>query len=399
MKHILTIAAKELRDTIRDRRTLFVMLVLPIALMPLMFIGLDALIKWQTQNDKQVTFSVALKGNAPQLEAALRAQKKIQIKHMSDPKKAVKKEAAEIGLIVAPGFSANLRRGLPGKVTLVTNDANQQSAARAAKVMSTIEAVNKKIVARRLAAQHIDLRVLQPIAVKTQNVATDEEMGGLILSFLLPMILIIWAIMGGFYAAIDSSAGEKERQTLESLLLTPAKRSEIVFGKFLGVFIVSSTTLVLATGSLYFTLQRFPLLAPEDMGGGATSATTISLAPGIALLILGVALLVAAISSAIMLAIGIFAKNFKEGQNYLTPLTFVAMLPMMLTQMVPTTNFSWRLMLIPFFNATIVFKELVMGKVNWLHLGLTVGTSALLAAAALAAATFIFSRERVMFRQ
>lgn len=398
MNPVLTIARKELLDSVRDRRTLLAMVLVPILMIPLMFVGLDAFIKWQEKQTAALDVRVAMNRRPVGLAAALRQDKQVKIVIASDPRRPVKREKADVGLVVPAAFERSLARGAPLAVKIVVDEANPQSMGAQGRVAAIIETLNQEIVARRLAARGVDARILKPIEIKTLNVATEEEMGGLMLSYLLPMILALWSIMGGMYAAIDLSAGEKERSTLESLLLTPAKRYQIVLGKFLTVSIISITTVVLATTSIFFTIQRFPLTPPDEAGAAAATAQ-ISLSPGVSALILLTAVLVAALASALMLTIGIFAKSFKEGQNYMTPLLLLAVMPIMFISMSPGAKFAQSLFLIPMLNAVLTFRELVMGKIIWSHIALTTTSSAVSAALALVLATNIFSQERVMFRE
>lgn len=396
MNKVVSIAKKELKDTVRDRRTLLVMLVLPIALMPLMFVGLQKLTQWQAENAEKATVRVAINEASKELTEVWKRDKRMKVVESDDPAADVGKDKADVGLVLPSGFGVRLEQGKTATVRVFVDHTNPTSMGAESKIIQTIESLNEEILIGRLAAVGLDSQALRPIVIESQNVATDREMGGRLLGLALPLMLVIWAIIGGMYTAIDLSAGERERNSLESLLLTPAKRSEIVLGKFLGVFIVSLTTVILATSSMYITLQRIPLF-PTEAAAGAPDIE-IALAPGPAALILLVALLVAAFFSALMLAIGIFAQNFKEGQNYITPLLFLALLPTMILSAMPEIEFGWPVFLIPVFNAMLTFRELVAGHIEWINLFLTLASSAVFAALALVAATYIFSQEKVIFR-
>lgn len=394
----LIILRKELLDTIRDRRTLLVMVLLPIVIIPLVFAGLDAFMKSQMKKAGAVHYRVAINHLPAKVRAALRTDTRIRLYRTADPIGEVKSEKALLGLVVSKNFEQRLKAGKSSSIKVVVDEANQRSTTSQANLLGLLEALNRELAAERLISAGVDPNAMRAIDINTHNVATSEEVGAMMLSFFLPLIIVMWSIMGGMYTAIDVSAGEKERQTLENLLLVPAKRRQIVLGKCLAVFTVSTVALMLGTASMYFTFQRFPISPAEGAGTSAETAAKIVLAPEAAVLLLLTALLVAAMASALMVTIGIFAKSFKEGQNYMTPLLFAVIIPAIAMSAMPDNRFAPEYFLIPVFNAMLVFKELVLGQINWLHLAMTGLSLTVFTVASLALATFIFNQERVMFR-
>lgn len=187
MHEIMTIWMKELRDTIRDRRTLLVMVLVPVLLTPAMIVGMGKLM--QASSDKPVHVAVSGGAAAPQLPRLLAAQPKIVVDSRADAARAVKDGKDDAGLIIAPDFAARIAAGKAGHVTVVS-DSTQFSSSRA-------------------------------VIAATQDVATKQAQAGFILGLIVPMFLVIYSMVGGMYTAMDLSAGEKERFTLEALCFRP----------------------------------------------------------------------------------------------------------------------------------------------------------------------------------
>ena len=215
--------------------------------------------------------------------------------------------------------------------------------------------------------------------------------GNAFLSFFLPYILITMILTGGFSAALDSSAGERERRTLEGLLLTPAPRSQLLLGKIAAITIVSLAAAVVAIGSMFVALTQISL-----PGSGAAS-NHITLSPTAVPVMVGLALLVAFSFSSVTLALGTLAKSFRQGQAYVTPLYFVTILPASIILFIPDFNPSLAYYLIPILNAVLVLRDaIVHDSVSWP--ALTVTTISLVATGALSwvAALRLFTREALL---
>ena len=192
------------------------------------------------------------------------------------------------------------------------------------------------------------------------------------------------------YPALDFGAGEKERQTLETLLLTPASRTSIALGKFLVVLTSSLTTAGLGIGSLAVMFVYFvpkPILAQLDLNLGATQV--------IALLLLAVP--PCAASSGVFLAISVFARSMREAQSYLAPVPLLFILPAG-AGMIPGLEISTKLALIPLVNVSLVSREILKGEVPWGYFAMTVGSCGMLALICVAACVWMFRRESVLFR-
>ncbi|MDB5077727.1 MAG: type transporter, partial [Chloroflexi bacterium] len=215
MHNALIIAQKELRDTIRDRRTLLVMVIVPVFLMPLLFIAFGNISK--SSGSAQYTVSIAGSQNAPTLVAYMRKQPNLKIVLQPNPTAAVRDLSAAVGLEVPSGFEGTVSAGKPGHLRLIDNSTRNASSSGRDTVLAAINAFAKDVVRARMQQHGLCPTLLVPIQSTMVDISSREERGGLVLSFILPLFIVIYAITGGMYTAMDVSAGEKERSTLEAL--------------------------------------------------------------------------------------------------------------------------------------------------------------------------------------
>ncbi|HEY4989171.1 MAG TPA: ABC transporter permease, partial [Opitutaceae bacterium] len=255
-----------------------------------------------------------------------------------------------------------------------------------------------RATARLLAAKGLPATLAKPFEVNFRNVAAPEKVGGNFLGGIVPYIVILLCLIGCMYPAIDLTAGEKERGTLETLLCSPASRTDIVLGKFLMVLTGSLSavgfSLLSLVGSL---LVAGALVSPgmaSSIGRGAAMPTISPFG------ILGVVAMVvptAVLFSAVAFTTSLFAKSVKEAQSYLTPLVFIVIIPCGVG-LLPGIDLTLRLALVPVANISLVCKEMLSGVWHWGYIALIFGSTAVYAAAALAVAVRMFRRENVLFR-
>ena len=207
-------------------------------------------------------------------------------------------------------------------------------------------------------------------------------------------MILIFAFLGALYPAVDLGAGEKERGTLETLLVAPVSRLALVLGKFLVVLLAALVSAVLATASLGLSLQVGFLAELSLLSGGSFSFSALDALTAIAMI-----LPVGCIFSALLLALSIFAKSFKEGQSYAGPLQIVVILPAFVS-FLPGVELDWVMASIPVVNVSLALKEIFTGNLDqhWGHVGLIFLSTTLCAGLMLWAAAWWFRREQVLFR-
>ena len=249
------------------------MIVMPMLLMPVMTIGMFKFMDYQMekQGEKVVKISIVGEGEAPAFVEMIKDQEKIEIvKTGSEIKEAVASGDLDLGIIIPENFQENIDNQEIANITVFQKSTDIDSTSALARVSFLVANYNDQLLQKRFADQEINPKILSKAVIIPEDVATEKETGGFILSLIIPLFIVMWAITGGQYTAIDVSAGEKERKTLESLLLTPVKRMNIVFGKFLAVSAVALTSVIIATSvspgtSLAKELRHVSRLNPNAM--------------------------------------------------------------------------------------------------------------------------------------
>lgn len=253
------------------------------------------------------------------------------------------------------------------------------------------EEVGEALVRLRLAERELGRDFLEPLVnARGTDTASSSARAFDALGAFLPYILIMFAFLGGMYPAIDLGAGEKERGTLETLVLSPASRVELALGKFLVILTTALTAAFLGVISMALTLRY--LAPPEVM-----EKLDIQLPLSTILPVAALAIPPAAAFAGIFLAISIYARSFKEAQNYIAPLQFVLILPAM-APMLPGMEMNWKVAAIPLVNVSMLAKDFLKGDQNWGYYALTFGSCLAAAGLCLAFAVYQFRREEVLFR-
>jgi len=393
LRHVGIVFGKELRDTIRDRRTWWAMIILPIVIIPLMtLIGPRAAIR-QIEDVQKSRSDIVVVGaeQAPTLVRFLESSGQFNLV-TADPNTAIRTRRALAVVHVPADFEDSLRREKPVQVRVTYDASDQKSSMVEEKVSRLLTAFSQAVVTARLQARGFDPSLLTPLAVDVENVAPKEQMGATFLGMILPILMAMWSATGGLYAAIDVAAGEKERGTLEAILTVPVSRLSLAVGKYL-VVVVSS--LIAAAISLVGFALAFRI-SPVSMVPGQTAAFHLT-ATQIGLVFV-VALTLSALFAAVELAVSCFARGFREAQTYLTPITFVIIIPWILTEFTAPADLPEWYFMLPVMNGLMAFKELFMGLVNPAHIRDTLIFSAIYVVVALRLAGRLFQRESVLFR-
>ncbi len=401
MKKILTIYIKELREVLRDRRTLILMIVLPTVLMPLLFHLVFNFMQKQEKeaNEEKIKIAVINTEILPGLGELFSNSDGFEVLpgYQEDQiKEALKKEEIKLALVL-PKDGAELVTNnyqIEVKAYYDNADATSRVIRRAQKIFDAYneEAQKKALMGLGVSSALKRKGVVEPVTLVKTGIADKREMVGEQVGGLLPYFFIIFCFVGALYPAIDITAGEKERGTLETLLLTPVPRSYLVIGKFLVVFTSGVTAAILCLASmgtwLHFMAEGF-----SDEIGDIMS----SISPGDLFLIAFMLIPLAAIFASLLLTISIYAKNFKEAQSYVTPLNFVIILPAVIA-MLPGVELNWGWAMVPVTNIALAIKELVKGTVDYTMLGVIFLSTSLFAGIAFAFCVSWFKREQVLFR-
>lgn len=401
---IRTVYCKELRDSIRDRRTLISTIVVPTIIIPLLIFGAGFVMKNIVTKARGELSPVMLVGGAdsPRLVAAFKEHKGFRIVPLTeDYQTAVSDKRIRVAVEIPAGFDAALDAGEVPVVRILHYQGEMKSGIGRNQVDNFLERYRSEHVQSDLRGRGLPESLVTPFKIESQNVAPPEKVGGNAIGGFVPYMIIILCFTGAMYPAMDLTAGEKERGTMETLLCSPVNRINIVLGKFLLVLTASAATVGLAI--VMMGLSAF--LAPIVLGGGGGAAAAGAAKGAMPMLIdpfglIGVFAMVipvAVLFAAVELTVSLFAKSFKEAQSYVSPLMIVIFLPAMMG-MLPGVELSVKTALIPIMNLSLVCKEMLSGVWNWPYIALIFGSSALYSAIALAVCVRMFNREDVIFR-
>ncbi len=402
-RRILTIYAKELRDMLRDRRTLVSMIVIPTLLMPLI-VGVVVFISVKVIRQARAEAPVVMViggDDSPGLRAALGAHGRLRVMPAAeDWRTRVAAKTVRAAVEIPSGFDGALARGEPATVKIHHYEGELRSGFAVAELQRFLGDYRERVVSARLAERGLPATFVKPFSVQTANVAPPEKVGGNVVGGIIPYMFLLLCFTGAMYPAMDLTAGEKERGTMETILCSPVSRLDLVLGKFLMVLTASLGTVVCSLLSMVGTVTLGGPLVLSMAGAaraGASAAALPTLDPLGLAAVLVLVLPMAVFFSALLLSIALFAKSFKEAQSYLSPLVIVIILPAV-AGVLPGVELNAKLALVPILNVSLASKELVSGVWHWPHLALIFGSTSLYAAGALALAVRMFNREDVLFR-
>jgi sodium transport system permease protein len=398
LRNILVVYRKELTDSLRDRRTLISMIVVPLLIFPIMTIGMGTFVGKMIVNAKaEVPKVMIVNGqDSPHAVQDITALKDVQVVATEpDYKQQISEKKIRAAVDIPPGFDAAVERGDQATVKVYDYSGDLKSGFAAEKIEKYFTDLGTETVRKRLEARHLPATLVEPFKVKEENVAPPEKVSGATIGGFLPYFIIILCLMGATYPAIDLTAGEKERGTIETILCSPVPRTEIVLGKFLMVLTAALCTAVLAIISMGTSFRVAKMLMAGVGGGDNPFNLTIGMKAigAVFLMVLPLAVLFASG----LIAIALMAKSYKEAQSYIAPLTILVVLPAV-AAVLPGVEFNARMALIPVLSTSLVCKEIVAGTYHWNYIGIIFASSCVYASAALFVAVSLFKREDVLFR-
>jgi sodium transport system permease protein len=395
LSNILIVYRKELTDMLRDRRTIFGMVVFPLLIFPVITVGFNRLEQRMTEKVKKELAPIVLLGaeHAPALAGKLRAAEGLQVLPDSS------NYAARINgktLRAAVEFPAGFEQALaadakePPQVKVYFQAAEVRSDAAADRIEEIINEYRRDVVAQRLSVQGLSEAFVKPVETRQENVASEQKVSGRRLGIIVPYFMIFLCLMGAMHPAMDLTAGEKERGTLETILASSVHRGELVLGKFFLVLTASLTTTAMSMLSYGFTLARFG-------GSQAPAAGKFTLTVPAALSILAMLIPLAVLFSSCLIAVSLLAKGYKEAQSYTSPLVTIVVLPAVFA-MLPGVELNFALALVPIINVSLVVREVLTGSFPFGYMAATFASTLALAGIALHTAYDMFQREEVLFR-
>ena len=405
-RNVLTVYLKELKDSLRDRRTLISTIVIPTLVMPLLVFGAGTVMSRVIKKAQEEIPAVAVIGgdDSPDVIASLKTSPRLRLTALPlDWKREIGDKKLRAAVEIPAGFEAGMKAGEP-MVVRVFNYSGELKSENAARVVERfLGELRDRMVADRLVERSLPKTFARPFEVKRENVAPPEKVGGNLFGGFVPYIIILLCFVGAMYPAMDLTAGEKERGTMEMLLCSPVARVDLVLGKFLMVLTGSLSAMGFMLLSMGVTAAIGGSLLMGGGGGGARGGGSslmgvLPLIDPLGLLgVLAMVFPVAVLFSASIFTIALFAKSYKEAQSYVGPSVIVVILPAMIG-LLPGVDLNARLALVPILNLSLVCKEMLSGVWHWPYIALIFGSSCVYAAAALFLAVRMFNREDVIFR-
>jgi len=388
LRPVAIVYRKEWRDLLRDWRTVMSMIVVPVVIAPMIILGVLKIVNLTMKQESKV---MLLGGDgSPQAVAALRRLENINLVPADpDYTNLISTKKIRAAVEIPSDFDAAVAQGRKTTIRIYTYDGEPKSMQAAGQLEEFFEHRRQEIVRSRLLERLLPETLVTPFEVKRSNVASPKQVTGVVVGMILPYLMIVMCLVGATYPAIDMTAGEKERGTLETLLSSPVARTHLVLGKGLVVLTASLATAALSFSSnglalVFFRTSRFAKL-PLALDPLALAGVCVVLIP------------LAIFLSSVTVTVGLFARSSREANTYLQPLLLLAIIPALLAAL-PGVDFNYGLAFIPVLNMSLLCKELLTGTCHWGHVLVVFGSMTVYAALAVAAAVALFKRESVLFR-
>ncbi len=388
---ILTVCRKEVIENSRDRRTLFSTLLFGPLFGPALFaIMINVIISQALSGaEEDITLPIVGQEHAPNLVDFLRrrgVEASADLESLEEATAAVREGEHEIVLVISPEFPANFRAGGDARVTLVFDPSQTRLNLSTRRVRGLLNAYSRQLAFMRLQARGINPLLIRPITIDDFDLSTATGRSALLLG-MLTYLLLFATLMGGFHLAIDSTAGERERGSLEPLLTTPVARADLLLGKMAATMCYMMLSLTLTVAGFTVALYFAPL---EQMGMSS------NFGPLVALKIILILAPFVPLGAALMTLVASFTKSYKEAQTYLGFVLLVPTLPLIIATFLNTRP-DLSLMWIPSLSQHLLIIELIKAEpLNLGYLGVST-TSTLLFGALLAwLAIRLYDRERLL---
>lgn len=387
---------KELTDLIRDRRTWISALLIPVLVIPTVFLLLDSTMnRVEREAREYIPFAVtgeldpAILAELEAIPGAVRIQTDV-------PMEAIKRGDLRVWLEArtAPVIGQILTQARPQPLKIWYDPTNQKSKYALEAMTGVLERYAKRIVEERLAIAGIDSSRLAPIEFSAQSVASEGQVAGNLLGSIIPIVLLMSLASGGMASAVDLVAGEKERGTMETLLAAPVLPSQMLTAKLFVVMLMSIVSAVASLVSMGFIYS----FQHEESESAQAGMPTHLLQPE-AIVLLGLMILLsAAMFAGLQLTLSAIARTNKEAQTYMSPVLFAAMVPSYMLMPLKPIDISFVMYVLPVFNNVALFKEIFSGQIVPLHAVAAVGSSVLYVASAIFAASWFFRNERFLVK-
>ncbi len=386
---MMAVYLKEMLDNFRDRRVVINTLLIGPLIGPVIFAAMISFMASQTTERLQSTLELPVIGaeHAPELIQHLKRQGVVIKPAPADPETAILTEEEEVIVRITEVFGEAWRQGRPAPVELMVDQSLRYAGTTVSRVRGYLNSYGSQISQLRLQLRGVHPEVTQPLRIQIDDLSTPESRGGMLLAF-LPYFILITVFVGSMHMAIDTTAGERERKSLEPLLINPMPRWKIMAGKLAATTTFALMTLALGLIAFVYAMGFLPV---EEMD------MALSLDFRLAILAFILVAPAALLAAALLTILAAFAKSFREAQSYMGMVIIIPMIPSMWILVDPTRTETW-MTLVPLLSQNVLILELVRGQpVNWLWFGLSMGTTGLLALILAVIAGTLYNRPRFIF--
>ncbi len=409
---MLQVYLKELLELTRDKKTLIFTVLLPTLIMPVIMFGFMTLAGKIAKKAGNETLNYAVIGAANYSkfsdELALNESFSLKtVENLDVAKAQINKGKLRFVIVIPDDTQDRLTQGLSANIELFYNDSATTSAVIFRRVERSIDSLKEKTISERF--QELGLSeeqgkaINKPIKLIKTSTADQRESFGEKIGGFLPYLLILIGLQGAMFPALDLGVGEKERGTLETLLLTPVSRFQLVFAKFLVIFTTSFIAVFLTLISFALISSVFgPMMLAEIGASGNSklnslmdSLSTISFFDVTLMFLMLIP--IAAIFASALLSVSIYARTFKEAQNYMSPIMIVVLFPLILP-LLPGVKLDWVWAAVPITNVALAIKEIFKGTIDMSMFGVIFLSTTIIAGGLLALCNWWFQRENVLFR-
>jgi sodium transport system permease protein len=374
---------KEMKDSFRDRRTLLLTVLLPIIMMT----GLVLFYENMVSDGSNETYTLAVNESFGPNEEALFAEiQNIELVKTPNPEATLEEGDSQAALILSPDFIEKVQKGEDATATLIGDSFSQKSSQVMNYVTAALGNYEFSVVSERLTGQGIPETLIQPFTI-IQKELTEENDGLNLIAMLVPLILALAIGIGAGPSASDLFAGEKEKKTMEALLMTPVSRMTLLSAKWLTI-----ATIGAITGMITLIVVALEInFLTENLKRAVSFGDNVYFIIGAAILS---SIVYSMFVASLLMITSIMGKTIKESQSYSTPIMMISMFPLMITTGIGINELSFQHFAIPIMNIFTILKELSFGIVNYQHLGIMIGSNLLCVAIAFMIGRIMFMKDK-----
>ena len=379
---MFTILKKELKDCFRDRRTLLLSILLPILQMSALVFFYEYLLN----PGEDETYTIAIQKGTLEVVEAILVEDTLTFEEVTNVEQVVTDAEVDAGLILPVNFVEMVQNNQNPPVQILADTYSSNGSFVANQLELGLATFSQQQVMNTLVTENIDLTVLQPFTIEhVQTVEGNDSV--MMITFLISLMLSLTVFAGAYPAASDLLAGEKERKTMEALLITPVNRFTLLVAKWLTLVIIAGMTGIITLIVLSFEIYFFT----ETLKAG------LQFDNGLTMIVLSCCIITISYSTlvaALLLLASLFAKTIKESQSYISPLMMLAMIPAIFMVNLGVNELTTTHFIVPFLNIFAILKELLLGIIDYSHIAIVLSSNLVVVVILLMVARLFFLKDR-----